>query len=575
MDWRDRFRAPAVLGARRALAEPDRAVLLCDRDGTIEAFAWEVATGSIRPVTDQGTATLVAGISHDGRQILFLRDETGAEHGHINAVPFGGGEPVDLTPDMPPYAVSVLETTEDGFVAIGMIDGASHLIVRETEGVRTVRLPGLGLGLVPSRSLLAVTEATPGRGLVMRVRLLDRETFATIEEIEEAAALASADDRFALSVPVDGWLRPAVWDRDRGVELVVVDLEGDVSAVDLSPDGSTMLIRQSHRTVDHLHRLDFASGELTTLALPTGVILEYLSEPALSGDGATAVWSSVTRPPTVVEVSATSHRPLLPQLTGEYPGAAWREFVFESTHQATIQGWMLTPPGDGPHPLILNGHGGPTAVQGPAFAPMAQAWVDNGYAFATVNYRGSTGFGEDFREALTGAIGTLEIDDIVAARHWLVENQVADPRRILLSGYSYGGYLTCMAMGVHPDLWAGGAAGAPVVDWVMLHEDSSATRPYAEALFGGGPDSVGDRMRAASPSTYAGRVTAPLFISAPTDDARTPIRPVREYVQMLLDAGGDVELHELRGGHAGAGKEQMIEMVERWIAFAGRVMSGR
>jgi dipeptidyl aminopeptidase/acylaminoacyl peptidase len=160
---------------------------------------------------------------------------------------------------------------------------------------------------------------------------------------------------------------------------------------------------------------------------------------------------------------------------------------------------------------------------------------------------------------------------MVAARRWLVAHGISDPDRFLLSGYSYGGYLTCMTMGLHPGLWAGGAAGAPVTDWLMMWEDGPMLRPYVLAMFEGGPDTRAERMRAASPTSYADRVDAPLFISTPIDDGRTPIRPVKEYVQMLRNNGVEVELHEMRGGHVGAGKQQMIDMAEGWLDFADRV----
>jgi acetyl esterase/lipase len=551
---------------------PDRGVLVTDRDGTLEAFAWEVDAATMRRLTDQGTATLVVDITPDGSHVLFLHDVTGHELGHLMRVPFEGGDPVDLTPALPPYAVTALTALEDGFAAVTATEDGRQVMVLDRAGLRTDPIEGLGLSIVVGASRLAVTEATPGRGLVPRVRVLDRGSLTTTDRIDGAAAVVARGDRFALTTAVDGWQRPALWVPGEEVEVLDVPLAGDVAPVDLSPDGATLLLHQSHRTVDRLYLFDVVSGGLTRLALGTGGILGYLSPPSLHDGSATAVWTSATTPPTVVEVTGSDARPLLPELAGEFPGAPWQEFTFSSTEDAEIHGWLLAPSGDAPHPLILNGHGGPTSVQGPVFAPTAQAWVDRGFAYASVNYRGSIGFGEGFRESLTGRIGTVEVDDIVAARRWLVDTGVADPDRIILNGYSYGGYLTCMTMGLHPGLWAGGIAGAPVVDWVMLHEDSPSTRAYADALFGGGPDTAGDRMREASPTTYADRVDAPLFISAPTDDGRTPIRPVREYVRLLREAGVDVELHELRGGHAGAGKDQTIDMVERWLEFATRAV---
>ena len=88
-------------------------------------------------------------------------------------------------------------------------------------------------------------------------------------------------------------------------------------------------------------------------------------------------------------------------------------------------------------------------------------------------------------EAFGVRIGGVDVDDLVAARHWLVGSRIADPDLVILNGYSYGGYLTLQCMGTHPELWAGGIAGAPVADWVVGGEDQNAMLDaYDLALFG-------------------------------------------------------------------------------------------
>jgi dipeptidyl aminopeptidase/acylaminoacyl peptidase len=69
------------------------------------------------------------------------------------------------------------------------------------------------------------------------------------------------------------------------------------------------------------------------------------------------------------------------------------------------------------------------------------------------------------REAIWGNLGQWEVDDLVAARNWLVENNIADPQAILLTGGSYGGYLTLQGLGKQPELWAGGMASVAIADW--------------------------------------------------------------------------------------------------------------
>ena len=162
----------------------------------------------------------------------------------------------------------------------------------------------------------------------------------------------------------------------------------------------------------------------------------------------------------------------------------------------------------------------------------------------------------------------------MAAHRWLVESGVADPDRIIKNGYSYGGYLTLQVLGTHPDLWAGGVAGAPVADWTLGHELSNdILRAFDVSLFGGTPDELPDRYREASPLTYADDFSAPVFISQPENDTRTPLKPVEVFVDALTERDKQVEFHLMPAGHAGAGVDDWVEMMERWLDFADRIMN--
>ena len=120
------------------------------------------------------------------------------------------------------------------------------------------------------------------------------------------------------------------------------------------------------------------------------------------------------------------------------PPASERVLSVGRRHER-LQAWLGVPDGDPPYPLILETHGGPTAATFPNFNPQVQAFLDEGYAFLSLNYRGSTTFGRDFEHAIWGRLGELEIQDMAAARAWLIEHGIAIADQILLTGWSYGG----------------------------------------------------------------------------------------------------------------------------------------
>jgi dipeptidyl aminopeptidase/acylaminoacyl peptidase len=199
-------------------------------------------------------------------------------------------------------------------------------------------------------------------------------------------------------------------------------------------------------------------------------------------------------------------------------------------------------------------HGGPTGAQFNIFSPRSQVWLDHGFAFVSVNYRGSTTFGKEFEKKINGDLGHWEVEDMVAARRWLVEKRIARPDKIYLTGWSYGGYLTLHAMCLYPDLWAGGMGGVVVSDWVSQYEDEpEAMRGYDVALMGGTLDEQRERYEKASPLTYVEKLIAPQLIIQGKNDTRDPPRQVELYEAKAKVMGKDVKVVWFGTGHAGSG----------------------
>lgn len=572
MDWRERFRAPAVIYAELARDNPDRGVVITDLDEKYQAYAWDRASGTIDQVTTSETGVITAAISPKGNFIYtVVDDDPGTEIGHIHRFPFQSGKSEDVTPELDGYTAYNLEATERGVVALAGIGGKQVLMVVDDEMTRLYELPALPLDVVvaSSEEKAAVTLVTPGRGQIPQVRVIDLVSADVLSERAETLAGAMHEDLVAVAEVNGDWLRPGIWD---GSSLTPLDLDlpGNIVPVDWSDDGEVLLLSQSYRAKTALHLYDLVSSEVTPLASPSGATYPRGDAALVDRETALTIWSDASNPWRVLELTPTDWRvglELEEQQT--FPGPAWEEFTFPSTGGAEIQGWLLRPEGAGPWPTVLYTHGGPTSVAGPTFNAIAGAWLDNGFAVASINYRGSTTFGESFREALTGNIGGPDIDDVVAARQWLVENGIADADRIVKNGYSYGGFLTLQSLGTHPDLWAAGVAGAPIADWAVNYEDSNdILRAYDHSLFGGPPEELPDMYRKASPRTYAADFKAPVLISQPEKDSRTPLRQVQVFVDEMKALGKEVRLEILKGGHPGAGKEQWISIVESWLDFA-------
>jgi dipeptidyl aminopeptidase/acylaminoacyl peptidase len=188
-----------------------------------------------------------------------------------------------------------------------------------------------------------------------------------------------------------------------------------------------------------------------------------------------------------------------------------------------------------------------------------------------VNYRGSTGYGSAWRDAIEHSPGFIELADIAAVRDHLVADGVIDPARCVLSGGSWGGFLTLLGLGTQPQLWAAGSAAVPVADYVAAFEDEmEGLKAFDRSLFGGSPAEVPDAYRKASPLTYVDQVRAPVLILAGANDPRCPIRQIENYLTALAGLDKDHEVYRFDAGHGSFVAEERIRQMAAELAFVRR-----
>jgi dipeptidyl aminopeptidase/acylaminoacyl peptidase len=225
--------------------------------------------------------------------------------------------------------------------------------------------------------------------------------------------------------------------------------------------------------------------------------------------------------------------------------------------------------------VLVRPHGGPTWLDEDRFSPEVQSYVDAGLAVAMINYRGSTGYGAAWRDALVGDIGGPELEDLNAGLRHLVELGVADPERAAVGGWSWGGYLTLMELGKHPELWLCGIAGVPVGDYAMGYEDLSPNlQAYDRALLGGEPADVPELMHDRSPIEFADRVRAPVLFLIGEADSRCPLRQALAYVDRLRARGHPHEVYRFPTGHGSFDVEETIRQQRLILAFLARYVTG-
>jgi dienelactone hydrolase len=605
--WKQRFRARAVTWTAIAGRAPERGLAVGNLTSeVIQLHAWDVPTGRLSPVTEASTGIFFGVLAPDGRHIHYFRDQGGNETGHYVRVPFEGGEPEDLTPGMPPYAslpgMSAISgdgrrfcfamADRSGFRAY-CIDLSGPDGNHPNQPRKVFESPGLtDLAAVSAEGAVAAL-ASSERSARPQYSLfaVDLDTGERLRELWDGPGTSieggpfspfEGDQRLAAVSDRTGYKRPFIWDASSGErrDLSADDIPGDLIPMGWSPDGRELVLLQVHRARHGLVVHDLERGTATKLECPDGSFFRLLPMGIYFTPRGEifASWQDSTKPSRLVALDRhTGHvnRTVLAPRPEPPAGRRWRSVAFPSSEGQEIQGWLATPGGDGPFPTILETHGGPQAVTTEVFWPFGQAWLDNGFAWLSINYRGSTTFGRDFEESIWGEIGRWELDDMVAARDWLVQEGIADPDRILLTGGSYGGYLTLWGLVRRPDLWAGGMALIAVADWKAMYEESSPVlRAYERALFGGSPDEVPERYEASSPITYVENLGAPLLVINGRNDTRCPPGQMEAFIDRARRLGKAVEIEWFDAGHGlTAQVDQSVRDQELMLDFARRLVA--
>ena len=604
--WKQRFRAAAILWTQLAATNKTRGIAASTRSGVAQIYAWDIPTGSLRQVTQHEGGLYYAYLDAAGRSIYYHDDAQGNEMGHFVRVPFEGGAPEDITPDLPPYAFFGLQSSrannrlaliafnEEGFMLYCMDiedDGKLSHPRKIYQEPSVIRAAFFSPSFVSANGdLVALGSSKRSGSLDFSLLVVDAHTGQSIgvlfDEKHSFEPLAfspqAGDERILATSNETGMKRPFLWHPRTAVrtQLALSALEGDVEPLDWPEDGQQILLSQSWQAVQNLYIYDIESGALKPLHLPGGSLgyfgfgWEAYFGP---GDEVFANWTDATHPSQMIVLSRTTGartRTVLP--SGEVPaGHPWRSVRFPSSDGQMVQGWLAVPDGQDPFPAIIEIHGGVATLQKETFVPASQAWLDAGFAFLSVNYRGSSTFGRAFEQKAWGDLGHWELEDLVAARTFLIDEGIAKASQVFLTGASFGGYLTLLGIGKYPDLWAGGMAEAPVVGMATLYEATGgAMRSYQISLMGGTPEEQPERYKASSALTYVEQVRAPVLILLGRNDTRSPARPIELYEQKMKEQGKAIEVAWFDAGHISSvlQAELGIAYQEHMLRFAARVL---
>lgn len=257
------------------------------------------------------------------------------------------------------------------------------------------------------------------------------------------------------------------------------------------------------------------------------------------------------------------------------PLARAEELRWRSADGLEVQGWLYRA-APNPRRAVLYIHGGPTWHSEEWVNPQIQYLVRRGFTVLDVNYRGSTGYGLVFREAIKqDGWGGREQDDIRAAAQALIDAGLAEPGRVGVTGTSYGGYSSwCQIVHTPPELIAAAAPICGMTDLVVDYETTRPDlRPYSEEMIGGSPAEAPERYRERSPINYVEQIRGRLLIVQGAQDPNVTPENVRQVVARLNAAGVPYELLEFADeGHGISRPANQAVLYRRLADFFARAL---
>ncbi|GLV56623.1 peptidase S9 [Dictyobacter sp. S3.2.2.5] len=316
----------------------------------------------------------------------------------------------------------------------------------------------------------------------------------------------------------------------------------DVELLEVTRDGTRLAMVMNEDGYSTLSLFDISQGweqrrSLLTPTLPRGVIYDLTwsedgSRLALSyatADDAMDVWVWDLEAGAIVRATHSS-RGGIPQTSFVNPTLVH----YPTFDGREIPGFLYLPTGQQKQlPVIINVHGGPEGQARPIFDPVTQYFVSQGFAVLAPNVRGSTGYGYDYQSLDDVRLRMDSVADLQHAALWLRDSGIADSKRIVVMGGSYGGFMVLSAITTYPDLWAAAVDIVGIANFVTFLENTGPWRRKLRESEYGSLENDREFLEQISPIRSVDKITAPLFVVHGANDPRVPVGEAEQIVAAL------------------------------------------
>jgi dipeptidyl aminopeptidase/acylaminoacyl peptidase len=357
----------------------------------------------------------------------------------------------------------------------------------------------------------------------------------------------------------------------------------EIAGDSFSPDGKSLLYTANVDGDNEIYSYDLAAGKARALPFPKGLNWPTGRQSPFTRDSGRLLYTHTGAAAPgdlwVYTFSSKSAEGKSHQLTHSLVGGVRAEDMVEPqlVHYPSKDGkWTISAlvyvpynlPRNGEHPAIVYVHGGPTAQTVNTFNRFVQYMVNQGYLVIAPNYRGSTGYGKEFQQANLFDMGGGDLQDVLAAADWIKQTGYVDPKKVILMGGSYGGYLTMMGVTKAPEVWAAGVPIVPFVNWFTEIQNEDPILQQSDLATMGDLVTNKARYEERSPINFVDQIKAPLYLLAGGNDPRCPKTEAQQVVDAVKKRGGVAEYKVYENeGHGFARVENQIDAYKRVADF--------
>ncbi|QBB72003.1 S9 family peptidase [Pseudolysobacter antarcticus] len=362
------------------------------------------------------------------------------------------------------------------------------------------------------------------------------------------------------------WLEPSPWETESG---------------EFSPDGKQLSWKLNADGRTDIFLYNIANGKSEKVDLPSG--LNTADGRSFASDGRLLLKHQASNTPSAYWI--VGHDGKATQLT--YSALASLDSAALPTaqlvHYKSFDGTLISAfvwlpfnlARDAHAPGVVLPHGGPPDQTVDSFNRTATALASRGYVCIAPNVRGSTGYGMAFQQANLKDLGGGDLQDEVYAAKFLIASGYVDAQKIGMTGGSYGGYMTLMALAKTPDVWAAGVEQYGIISWFTMSEHSDPALSQVLKLLLGDPVKDKKIYDATSPITFIKQIRSPMLVLQGENDIRVPKEEAEQVVARIKAQGGTVDVHYYADeGHGFDKRENLIDALQRTVAWFDRYLKG-